>query len=209
MDFKYVTDMNHLFSEDPNSEMPDELLEFRTYLGHIIGSATVTNEVEFLSAILCRKKVNRKPCEGFVKVTKQNIPDDFIYWHCSSCDDGGRLAHWRGCCFDQSQFPQHSDQDDEPNPPVEVEIIREEMKALLSGALYDPDSERIIYSARPVIRGIVLRGLYGDMDNFVGFIASDANHEEDKKRRKLMDSVYKKVESATHQAYEDAGMGIS
>ncbi|MEK6707075.1 MAG: hypothetical protein AABZ06_14960 [Bdellovibrionota bacterium] len=174
MNFKYSSDMTDLFSDAPKAEMPDELLEFRDYLGHIIGSATVTNEVEFLSPIPCRKKVSRKPCTGFVKVIKQELPESL---------------------------------DGEPNPLVEVDISREEMKALLRGGIYDPDSERIIYSARPAGQGIMLRGLYGDMDNFVGFIASDSNHEEDRKRQKLIDSVYDKVESATSKAYEDAEMG--
>jgi hypothetical protein len=207
MDFKYITDMTHLFSDDPKGEVPDELLEFRTYLGHIIKAATVTSDVEFQSAIPCRKKLNRKPCPGFMKVMKQELPESYIYWRCSGCDDGGRIAKWRGSPYDQAQFKPHSPMDDEPNPPVEVEVTREEMKALLSAGFYDPDSERILYTARPVAQRIVLRGLYGDMDNFVGFIASDANHEDDKKRKKLIDSVYDKVESATDKAYVDAEMG--
>jgi hypothetical protein len=207
MEYKYITDITHLFSDDPKSEMPYELLGFRDFLGHIIAAATVTGEAEFQSGIPCRKRVNRKACPGFVLVSNQSIPESFLYWHCSSCEDGGRIANWRKCIYDQSQFPEHPVDDDEPDPIVEVAITREEIKALLDGMIYDPDSERIIYRARPEKQRIVLRGRYGDMDNFVGFLAADANHEENKKRQKLVDSVYEKVEAATHAAYHEAGMG--
>lgn len=207
MDFKYITDMNHLFSDDPKAEMPDELLEFRDYLGHIIGSATVTNEVEFQSGIPCRKKVSRKSCQGFIKVMKQSIPEPFLYWHCSTCEDGGRIANWRGCCFDQNQYPKHPEQSDDPNPPVEANITREQMKALLGGGLYDPDSERIIYSARPVGQSVILRGLFSDMDNFEGFLASDCNHEENKNRQRLMDIVHESVFDAIQKVYDEHDLG--
>ena len=71
MAFKYITKIPPLFPDNPKVEMPDELLEFRDYLGHMIKAATVTEEIEFLSSIPCRKRVKRKPCEGFAKIMKQ------------------------------------------------------------------------------------------------------------------------------------------
>lgn len=203
-DFKIITDITHLFSDDPTAEMPDELLAFRSFLGTIIAAASFTGEAEFTSAIPCRKRVNRKACTGFILVRNQSFPEPFLYWHCSSCDDGGRIANWRKCAYDKSCFPERPSEDDESNPFIEVTITREEMKALLDGMIYDPDSDRIIYRARPANRGILLRGRYWDMDNLVGYLAADANHEENKKRQKLLDAVYEKVESATNAAYHEA-----
>ena len=208
MDFKYVTNISHLFSKDPKAEMPDELLKFRNYLGHVIRAATVTNEIDFLSAIPCRKKPSRKPCTGFLKVTKQDLPVSYIYWHCSACDDCGRIANWRGCCYDQSCFNPSLAADNEPNPLVEVEVSRDEMNALLQGSIYDPDSERIIYSARPSKTAVLFKGLYGDMDNFVEFLAADVNHEENKKRQRLLDRVYEKVSDAVQAVYDESGLGL-
>ena len=207
MDFKYVTDMTHLFSDDPNTEVPDELLKFRDYLGHVVSSATVTNEVEFLSAIPCRKKPNRKPCPGFVKVMRQDSPETYIYWHCPTCGDGGRIVKWQGCTYDKAEFEPHPKTDTEPNPPVEVKISRDEMNALLDGSIYDPDSERIIYAARPSKTAVLFRGSYSDMDNFEGFLASDANHEENKKRQRLLEAVHAKVSDAVQKVYEENDLG--
>lgn len=210
MDFKYVTKIPHLFPKNPKTEMPADILAFRNYLGHMIKASVATDELEFLSPIPCRKRVKRKPCEGFVKIMKQTIPEPYIYWHCSVCDDGGRIADWRGCVYDNSEFMKPhpaNDIDIDPNPMVEVTISRDEMSAMLSKLHYDYDSQRIAYSARPSEKGIIMRGLYGDMDNFVGFLASDSNHEENKKRQKLLDSLYDKVEAATHEAYEECGLG--
>ncbi len=207
MDYKYITDIKHLFSDDSTAAMSDDTLAYRTFLGHLIGAATVTDDVEFQSAVPCRKIVIRKPCPGFIRVFHQSLPVTYLNWHCSVCDDGGKISGWRGCPFDQCEFPEVPYDDGEPNPLVEVAITREEMKAILDRSCYDPDSERIIYRARPDRQKIMLRGLYGDMDNFVGFLASDANHETDKKRAKLLDSAFEKIESATSRAYEEAGMG--
>ena len=207
VDFKYITDITHFFPDDPDAQMPDEALALREYLGHVIKAATVTAEVEFLSAIPCRKRVNRKPCPGFVKVMKQEVPESYIYWHCSVCDNGGRIANWRDCPYDQSQFAPDASTDDEVNPRVEVTISRDEMKALLSGGLYDPESDRIIYSARPSGKGIRLHGLYGDMDNFEGYLAADANHEENRKRQRVMDELHEKVHRALQRVYDKHDLG--
>jgi hypothetical protein len=119
----------------------------------------------------------------------------------------GRIANWRDCCYDQSCFKPNPATDSEPNPPVEVKISRDEMGALLEGSIYDPDSERIIYTARPSKTAILFKGLYGDMDNFVGFLASDANHEENKKRRQLLARVYDRVSNAVQKVYEANDLG--
>jgi hypothetical protein len=208
VDFKYITDITHFFPDDPDAEMPDEALALREYLGHVIKAATVTAEVEFPSAIPCRKRVNRRLCAGFVKIRRQDLPEPYIFWHCSVCDDGGRIANWRDCPYDQSQFaPDASSEGDEPNPLVEVTISREEMSALLSGGLYDPESDRIIYSARPVKTGIRLHGRYGDMETFEGYVAADANHEESPKRQRVMDDVHEKIERALQKVYDQHDLG--
>ncbi len=202
MEFKYITDITHLISEDHDAEMPDELFTFREYLGHFIKAASVTSEVEFQSAVPCRKKINRKPCPGFIDIVKRDIPESFIYWHCSSCEDGGRIAKWRGCPFDQAQVSLNALPGEEPNPRVEVSISREEMHALIHGTGFDPDSERIIYLARPSGKVVRLSGLYDDMENFEGFLASEANHEENKKRQKVLDAVHGRVDGAIREAYD-------
>jgi hypothetical protein len=86
---------------------------------------------------------------------------------------------------------------------VEVRISREEMSALLSGGLYDPESDRIIYAARPSGKGVRLRGGFADMENFEGYVAADANHEEKRKRQHVMDEVHEKIERALQKVYDE------
>jgi hypothetical protein len=69
---------------------------------------------------------------------RQEIPQSYIYWHCSECNDGGCIANWKGCCYDQTKFPRISDTE-APNPEVTTKITRKEMKALLSRGLYDAE----------------------------------------------------------------------
>ena len=81
------------------------------------------------------------------------------------------------------------------------------MSALLSGDLYDPESDRIIYSARPSENGIRLHASYGDIENFEGYLAADANHEDNRKRQRLLDALHERVEDALQRVYDEHDLG--
>jgi hypothetical protein len=209
MGYQYITDMSHLFSDDPRAEMPPKLLSFRSYLGHMIKAATVTSDFDFVSAIQCRKKVNRKPCPGFAHIITEEIPVSFIYWHCTHCEDGGRISNWLGCVFDQSEYGADPvEPTEENNPVVVVKISREEMSALLQDSLFDPGSERIIYSARPLNSIIILQAGYEEMENFEGFLAAETNHERRPKRQKILDALHDEVCASMDLAYEEFELGL-
>lgn len=197
MAYTYITNIRHFIPEDPTAEVPDEVLKHREFFGLIIKAATAGTDVEFVSGLPCRKRINRKPCTGSIEVKRQDLPERYIYWHCDSCEDGGRISDFAGTWYDLSEWKQQVP----PEPGeeiVEVTVSRDEYKALISPDIntYDPDSEKIMFSAKATKKGVLLRALEGDMDNFIGFVAADGNHEPNRKRAKLMDSVYSKIQDA-------------
>lgn len=163
MAYSYITNIRHLIPEDPSIELPDEAFKFRKFLGDIIKSATAGTDVEFVSGLPCRKRVNRKPCPGSISINRQDLPERFIFWHCDSCEDGGRISDFADTWYDLSKWKQQVP----PEPGeevVHVTITHDEYKALISPEIniYDPDSEKIMYSAKHTKQGVVLKGFEGD-----------------------------------------------
>ncbi len=209
MAYTYITNIRHLISENPTAEVPRQVLKERDFLGAIIKASTAGDEVEFLTGLPCRRRINRKACTGTILVRRQDLPKRFIFWHCSNCEDGGRISEFAGTWYDLSKWrPQVPGEPDEEI--VEVTISREEYKALISPNVhsYDPDSEKIMFSAKSTTKGIAMRALEGDMDNFIGFVAADGNHEPNRKRAKLMDSIYWKIQVALDEVMERKGEGL-
>lgn len=195
MNYLYVTNFRHLIPENPTAELPNQTIKLRQFLSAIIKAATASQNFEFLSGLSCRKRVNRKPCQGAILIKRQDIPKRFIFWHCDKCEDGGRISDFEDTYCDLSRWKQQtpSDPGDEI---VEVIITREQYRAFISPnmSVYDPDSEKIIFSAVCTDDGIILKGFEGDMDNFIGYIAADLNHEPNQKRKKLVEPIYNKIQ---------------
>ncbi len=209
MDYKYITNIRHLISEDPASEIPDAILRERDFLGLIIKAATSGDEINFISAVPCRKRVNRKPCQGTIMIMRQDVPTEFIYWHCDSCEDGGRISEFAGTWYDLRKWEQHVSF--EPGEVVvEVVVNRDEYKALISPEIntYDPDSEKIIFSAKKVENKVRIRASESEMDNFIGFVAPDSNHEPNRKRSKLLDSLFSKIQNQLDHVMTEGDLTI-
>ena len=77
---------------------------------------------------------------------------------------------------------------------LEVRITKSEHKLLSSTLIFDPESEEILKKA---IKGddgsFILKANLDDFDNFLGYLAAEANHEESSKRQKLLDAVHDKI----------------
>ena len=199
-DYKYITNIRHFMPESPREPVPSEVIKIRDFFGQIIKAATATEDAAFVSGLACRQRINRKPCPGYLTIKRQDVPTKFIYWHCGSCEDGGRLSDWASTYYDLDLNVSYKPEPGEDL--LEVLITRDEYQAIISTDvhLYDPDSEKILFGARGSKDGVTLKAWDGDLENLLGFMASDANNEEKLKRRKLVDSAYDKVQGA----YDDA-----
>lgn len=75
------------------------------------------------------------------------------------------------------------------------------MAATLRGLLLvDTAGERLVFRARTTEEGIVLVGDEDDLDGLAGFVAAEANYEEDRRRQKRLDQAFRVLNSALNQA---------
>jgi hypothetical protein len=77
-----------------------------------------------------------------------------------------------------------------PNDDVEVLIDAQVAATLRSLLLIDSTSERLVFRARPSEHGIILGGNEHDLDELIGYVAAEANHEHDRRRQKRLDAAF-------------------
>ena len=73
MEYKYVTDLRHLLSEDHAAERSIELEQLRKHLGKIVKAASAIRDTELVSALPCRKR-----CSGRLLIRRQDIPESAL-----------------------------------------------------------------------------------------------------------------------------------
>lgn len=62
----------------------------------------------------------------------------------------------------------------------------------------DPDCERLVFSIRAHPGGGVLIASGEDLDELIGFVAAEANHEPNRRRRRRLDAAFDALNTTTH-----------
>jgi hypothetical protein len=104
------------------------------------------------------------------------------------------ISGWEGSYCDLRQpRPQDRQKTKEEVP------ISDEVAASLRGlALLDTDCERLVYAARadPAGEGAVLDADEEHLDELLGFVAAEANHETNRRRQKRLDKAFAALSDA-------------
>jgi hypothetical protein len=200
-----ITNILHLEGADSREPLPAAFLKLRDHLHHIVQAATSVEHAHFVTGIPCRRRMNRKPCAGLIVVERTDVPGPFIHWLCDACKDEGRISDFKESLYNLSRRPSSLGKEIDPGEKrLSVDLTCAEYKAWIQGDLipYDPDSMRLIYSAYADGEGVVLTGWEGDLDFLRDATAADANHEPNRRRGKLMDSIFRKLTAALEEAME-------
>lgn len=200
---QFMTDITHLSpSEGPEPDLPEKLWKFRDYLGRIISAATARADLtSFISGIPCRARLNRKLCQGTIKIELQHLPTPTVHWQCTICDEGGKITGWRKHLFDKSKFQNLKPAQDEKR--LSLVLGKDEFRALLDGEnTFDIDSDRIILTGECIASGVRISGSESDMDNLAGYVASNSNHVKRKKTADLLHAVFVKIEAKLEDVYD-------
>jgi hypothetical protein len=119
-------------------------------------------------------------------VLRIDVPPS-IEWQCTSCGDEGVVSGWEHSPVDLRRRTTDSAH---PNDDVEVLIDAPIAATLRSLMLIDSTSERLVFRARPSEHGIILGGNEDDLDELIGYVAAEANHEPDRRRQKRLDAAF-------------------
>lgn len=83
----------------------------------------------------------------------------------------------------------------------DIVIDYEIAAALRDLALLDPDCERLVYRIRAQRHGAVLSATDEDLDELMGAVAAEANHESDRRRQKRLDAAFDVLINASARAW--------
>jgi len=72
--------------------------------------------------------------------------------------------------------------------------------ALQDLRLLDRDCKRLVISARASSEGIVLAANDDDLEELIGYVAAEVNHEADRRRQKRLDIAFAVLSDALQQA---------
>ncbi len=83
----------------------------------------------------------------------------------------------------------------------EVIVSDETAAALRELVLLDPDCERLVFGMRAHPDGAVLLTSADDLEELIGFVAAEANHEPNRRRQDRLDAAFDVLTEAAQTLY--------
>ena len=114
-----------------------------------------------------------------------------IRWQCSVCDDEGIISNWEDSPFDLRRRRLAL-----TGAVNDIVIADEVAAALRELRLLDPDCERMVFAIRAHNDGAVLAATDDDLDELIGFVAAEANHEPNRRRQRRLDAAFEALNTA-------------
>ena len=78
----------------------------------------------------------------------------------------------------------------------EIVISDEVAAALREVRLLDPDCERLVFAMRAHNDGALLAGTDDDLDELIGMVAAEANHEPNRRRQRRLEAALEALNTA-------------
>jgi hypothetical protein len=184
-----VTNLNHFL--DLPEDTPGPARRLAGHLSNIVRAATAGDAgTAWESALPCRRRPANRRCPGRMIVlrTEAGAP---IRWQCSVCDDEGMISNWEDSPFDLRRRQLTLAE------PVSEIVIPDEVAAALRGLqLLDTDCERLVFRIRAHNDHAILAATNGDLDELIGFVAAEANHEPNRRRQQRLDAAFDALNTA-------------
>ena len=178
-----VADLHHFL--DLPDDMPGPGRRLAEHLSSIVRAATAADGgTAWMSALPCRRRPGNRSCPGRMVVLRPE-PASVIHWECSTCHDEGVISNW-------------SDSPDDLRrrtltlacPLNEIAITGAVASVLRDLRLLDTDSERVVFAVRVDGERIVLTATDDELDQLIGLVAAEANHETNRRRQQRLDAAF-------------------
>ncbi len=187
-----VADLEHFF--DLPDEVPAPARRLAEQLWNIVRAATAGDAGEpWVSALGCRRRPGNAACTGRITVLRPE-PAAPIHWRCNACGDEGVISNWEGSPFDLRRRRLAL-----AGNALEV-VVTDETAATLRGLqLLDPDGERLVFGMRADRDGAALRATAEELEELIGSVAAEANHEPNRRRQRRLDAAFEELNSAAQR----------
>ena len=189
----FVSDLRHFL--DMPDDAPGPAQKMAEHLGSVVQAATAGEAGgSWVTAMTCRRRPGNRPCKGHIAVFRADLPAP-IRWQCNSCGDEGVISGWEDSPFDLRAPRSRPD----IGPKQETLVPDEVAAALRDLRFLDTDCERLVFRMRSSTEGVVLVASADQLDELVGVVAAEANHEVNRGRRKRLDEAFAVLNDAlTH-----------
>jgi hypothetical protein len=185
----FVADLTH-FLELPE-DVPGPARRLAEHLGGIVRAATAGDaNTAWTSALPCRRRPGNRPCPGRMTILRPEPPAP-IQWRCSTCQDEGVTSNWQDSPYDlrprRLALARTSHEF----------VIPDQVAAALRGLhLLDPDAERLVFRIRAHPDGAAVTATADDLEELIGFVAAEANHEPNRRRQRRLDTAFNVLNDA-------------
>ena len=166
-------------------DVPGPARRMAEHLTMIVRAATAGSPgLRWVSALTCMRRPDHRACRGNLVLRRVDIPSS-IQWRCSNCGDDGVISGWEHTPFDLRGSDQTA------GSGLDVTVSAEVVHTLRGLALLDDAGARVVFRARVSHDGVItLHGSEDDLDELLGYIAAEANHEHNTTRRKRLDTGF-------------------
>jgi hypothetical protein len=184
-----VTDLHHFLGLPPDTPGPARRLA--GHLSNIVRAATAGDAgTAWESALSCRRRPANRRCPGRIIVLRTE-PGAPIRWQCSACQDQGVISNWEDSPFDlRRRRPTLAGAASQIVIPDQVAATLRELQLL------DTDCERLVFRIRARNDGAILAATDDDLDELIGFVAAEANHEPSRRRQQRLDAAFDALNTA-------------
>jgi hypothetical protein len=184
-----VTDLHHLL--DLPAATPGPARRLAGHLSNIVRAATAGDAgTTWESALPCRRRPANRRCPGRMIVLRTE-PTAPIRWQCGVCDDEGIISNWADSPFDLRRRRLTL-----AHPVNEIVIPNEVAAVLRELELPDADCERVVFRIRAHNDRAVLPATNDDLDELIGFVAAQANHEPSRRRQQRLNTALDALSNA-------------
>lgn len=190
----FVTDLSHFL--DLPEDVPGPARKLAGHLGDIVRAATAGDAgTAWQTALPCRRRPANRPCPGRMIVLRTGTGEQ-IRWRCGACDDEGVISGWEDSPFDLRRR-----QLTLARAPGEIAVPHEVAAALRGLRLLGADCERAVFAIRGRDGDAILAATDEELDELIGAVAAEANHEPNRRRQRRLDAA----SDALGAAAPDAG----
>lgn len=188
-----VADLHHFL--DLPLDVPGPARRLAEQLGDIVRAASAGDiGAVWITALPCRRRPAHRACAGRM-VVQRTEPEGPIQWRCSVCGDEGVISNWADSPFDLRRTGLSV-----ASTVSEFEISDEVTAALHDLRLLDLDCQRLVFRIRTQKRGALLAATDDDLEQLIGFVAAEANHETNRRRQQRLDAAFEALNSAAQTA---------
>jgi hypothetical protein len=189
-----VTDLRHFL--DLAEDTPAPARRLAAHLSGIVRAATAGDAgIAWTSALPCRRRPERRPCQGRLVVRRPELAAP-IRWQCSVCGDEGVISGWEDSPYDLRRRALTL-----AGAINQVALSHQVAATLRELRLLDTDCERLVYRIRAHGERAILSTTDDELEELIGFVAAEANHEPNRRRQRRLDAAFDALSDAARTAH--------